>query len=381
MKPRPKPLLGLLLGLLLGIVIVGLLWQLGVAPPDRLILFGVLAVSIALTELLLTQTTRRGKRRFVTVMVIAGIFGGVALTGIPETVLNKGSLSDGCRLTATSAFGSASPTDTSAFDPLDTSPTDSIDWEATTDQLLTNWDSGLGMTVGGIPIPLWTATRPNAEQFTQWSSTETVADYLQRIEEQTGLQLRGTYHVYGYIDADEGTCDMAGYLRVQAEGPFATGLLIALWVAGALLVVMIVWIASSVGRSVKESKTFASRPDAVEPPHSASPERRQEREPQLTPTPTETAPKESADRERHDSSRADRPKHVTHEHHDQVTETRVMEVAETQQMPVAETEALPLGEGEDMPETETEVLPTTEGETASGSEEDPDGTPRDDNQA
>ena len=85
MKPRPKPLVGLVLGLLLGLVIVGLLWQLGVAPPDRFILFGVVAVSIALVELIVTQTLKRGKKRFVTVMIIAGVFGGVALTGIPET--------------------------------------------------------------------------------------------------------------------------------------------------------------------------------------------------------------------------------------------------------------------------------------------------------
>jgi len=67
------------LGLLVGLVIVGLLWQLGVAPPDRFILFGVVAVSIALVEVLLTQTTRRGKKRFVTSMIIAGVFAGVVM--------------------------------------------------------------------------------------------------------------------------------------------------------------------------------------------------------------------------------------------------------------------------------------------------------------
>src|SRR4051794_10190747 len=102
MKPRPKPLVGLLLGLLLGLVIVGLLWQLGVAPPDRFILFGVIAMSIALVELIVTQTVRRGKKRLVSVMIIAGVFGGVALTGIPESFMDAGTVSDGCSLEATS---------------------------------------------------------------------------------------------------------------------------------------------------------------------------------------------------------------------------------------------------------------------------------------
>src|SRR6187431_2625245 len=97
MKPRPKPLVGLLLGLLLGVVVVGLLWQLGVAPPDRFILFGVIALSIAVVDLMVTQTVRRGKKRFVTVMIIAGVFGGVALTGIPETFLNTARFPRGAR--------------------------------------------------------------------------------------------------------------------------------------------------------------------------------------------------------------------------------------------------------------------------------------------
>ena len=259
MKPRPKPLVGLVLGLLLGLVIVGLLWQLGVAPPDRFILFGVVAVSIALIELIVTQTLKRGKKRFVTVMIIAGVFGGVALTGIPETFLDAGTISNGCSLQATSGDQTVKPTDTSAFAPLDTTPTGTISWESSTDKVLTNWHSGLGMYIGGVALPLWTAERANSEQAQSWSSTEQVADYLKKIEDQTGLQLRGTYHVYGYIHADEGNCDMAGYIRVNAENPFATPLIIALWVAGALLFVITVSIAMAVRRSIRDSKSYAEQ--------------------------------------------------------------------------------------------------------------------------
>lgn len=260
MKPRPKPLLGLVLGLLFGAVVVGLLWQLGVAPPDRFILFGIIGVSIALTELLLTQTTRRGKGRFATVMVIAGLFGGVALTGVPETFGGHGSLSDGCHLEITSGSETVNPEGTEPFDPLDTTPTDTLLWTSSADEVLTNWDTSLGMLIGGIPVTLFTAERPNAEQATEWSGEEKVADYLAKIEDETGLQLRGTFHVAGAIDADEGDCDMAGYIRVNAESAFATPLIVGLWALGAALLVMIVWIASSVGRSVRDARRAAYEP-------------------------------------------------------------------------------------------------------------------------
>jgi hypothetical protein len=273
MKPRPKPLLGLVLGLLFGAVVVTQLWQLGVAPPDRFILFGIVAVSIALTELLLTQTTRRGKKRFVTVMVVAGLFGGVALTGVPETFSGSGSLSDGCHLEITSGTETVVPEDTEPFDPLDTTPTDTLTWTSSTDEVLTNWDTSLGMLIGGIPVELFTAERDNAEQSTEWFGEESVADYLAEIEDQTGLELRGTFHIAAAIDADEGDCDMGGYIRVNAENPFATPLIIGLWALGAVLLVMIIWIASSVGRSVRDAKAAAYLPttSADVPPASEQP--------------------------------------------------------------------------------------------------------------
>ena len=332
MKPRPKPLLGLLLGLLLGIVIVGLLWQLGVAPPDRFILFGVLAVTIALVELLLTQTTRRGKKRFVTTMVIAGVFGGVALTGIPETFLNTGTLSEGCTLTVTSATDEATPTDTSAFDPFDTTPDDTVSFTSSTDDVLTNWDSGLGMSIGGIPITLWTAERDNAAGATEWSGEEPVQRYLDELEDQTGLQLRGTYHAFGYIHADQGDCDMAGYIRVNAEGAFATPLIVALWVAGGLLAVIVIALAVSVRRSIREAKAFAEGAAVTAPAASPTPDA----EPVGAFSPATPEPKPE-------------PKPEPIPPAEPVAETRVM--------PVTETEALPTQPEKPAPASGTEEEP------------------------
>lgn len=367
MKPRPKPLLGLLLGLLLGAVIVALLWQLGVAPPDRFILFGVLALSIALVELLLTQTTRRGKKRFVTTMVIAGVFGGVALTGIPETFMDAGSISDGCTLTMTSATDEASPTDTSTFDPFDTTPDDTVSFTSSTDEVLTNWDSGLGISIGGVPITLFTAERDNAAGATEFFGEEKVQKYLDDIEDQIGLQLRGTYQVFGYINADEGDCDMAGYLRINAEGVFATGLIVALWITGALLLVIVIALAVSVGRSIREAKQYAANSGTATPTGTAA--TGGSAAPDLEPvgafTPTEPAPSEKpadkpsqaggSDRAASDrdsgggkAAAAGSAAWLSSQDDDAVPETQVMPAA-------AETEVLPVTEDAELEPVEEPV--------------------------
>ncbi|MGC4174906.1 hypothetical protein [Demequina sp.] len=347
MKPRPKPLLGLLLGFLLGLVVVGLLWQLGVAPPDRFILFGVLAVTILVVELLLTQTTRRGKKRFVTSAIIAGVLGGVALTGIPETFLNTGTLSEGCSLTVASATDEATPTDTSAFDAFDTTPDDSVEFTSSTDTVLTNWDSGLGTAIGGIPITIWTAERANAEGLTEWAGTEPVSKFLDDIEDQSGLQLRGTYHAFGYINADEGDCEMAGYIRVNAEGVFATPLIIGLWVAGGLLLLIVIALAFSVRRSLREAGAEAVATEtrdaeyvgaftSAEPEPASTPEPEPAREPKDTkPAATKESRGNGSDKAAAGTSAA----WLASEEREPVADTQVMPAADTELLPVTEDEA------------------------------------------
>lgn len=95
MQAKPRPLLGALLGLSLGIVIVALLSQLGVVPPDRLIQFGVLAVTMSLVTVILTQRKALVRKRFILVMVLSGLMAGVAAAGVPQTIAG-GSMTDGC---------------------------------------------------------------------------------------------------------------------------------------------------------------------------------------------------------------------------------------------------------------------------------------------
>ena len=129
---RPRPWLGAILGLLLGVVTVGLLWLLGVVPPDRLVLFGLLSLSIGLVMAVTTQRLSAARGSTITVVVIASLLGGVALTGIPE--MTRGGYLDGpCTLEGTSSLepDAVAVPDTSALSPFDVSRTDVVQWSGT----------------------------------------------------------------------------------------------------------------------------------------------------------------------------------------------------------------------------------------------------------
>src|SRR5680860_1260586 len=142
MEAKPRPLLGSLLGLLLGIVVVALLWQLGVVPPDQLVLFGVLAVTVFMVTSILTQRVELVRKRFVLVTVLCGLMAGVAIAGIPDMIAG-GSISDGCFAEGTSSLGSKTPDSTSLADPFDMKRTDSVAWTGESVDVFTDWKSSI----------------------------------------------------------------------------------------------------------------------------------------------------------------------------------------------------------------------------------------------
>ena len=249
MNARPRPLLGSLLGLLLGIVVVALLWQLGVAPPDRLILFGVLALTVLVVTVILTQRVALVRKRFVVIRVLCGLMAGVAVAGIPDVVAG-GSLTDGCSASGTSSLDSKTPDQTSLADPFDVTRTDTVVWTGESQGVFTDWNGALGIDVGGFPIKIWSSSSANEDKERSNAGSEDVAAYLEDIEGSTGITLAGTYHVYGSLDAAEGGCDMSAYVRVEGAGAFAGALNIALWIALAVLLITILIMALVVRRSI-----------------------------------------------------------------------------------------------------------------------------------
>ncbi|WP_156155818.1 hypothetical protein [Demequina phytophila] len=258
MTPRPRPLLGMLLGLLLGLAVVGLLWQLGVIPPERTVLFGITALTVALVAGLLTREPARARGRYTAALVLASMLGGVALVGIPELVA-RGSISDGCTLEATVGDTTATPTGTTAFAPLDVPADGVVTWTAASDSPIAVTDRVAGVIIGGFEIPVRTLTGEAAPETQEISGEVAVADAITWIQDRAWLEPSGVYHAYGSVAGGAAACALDGYVSVAPAGVFATNTLVILWIAVGVLLLLIAWGALAVRRSF----AGATRDDAA----------------------------------------------------------------------------------------------------------------------
>ena len=229
MQRASRPCLGASLGFVTAVFLMALLWQLGVSPPDRLPLFGLIALFTFLGAWATTPIIADVKRTFVWIAVLCAASGALALAGIPEFV-RGGYLTDGCFVEATSSLDTATPAQTSSRDPFDVTRDDVVEWEAASDGVFTNWDSSLGMRVGGFRVPLWSGSHENSGEAQMWSDVESTDEYVEAIQETTGIRPSGVYHASGFLDADQGSCELSAYVRIQPDHPFDGFLLIALWV-------------------------------------------------------------------------------------------------------------------------------------------------------
>ncbi len=253
-QARPKPLLGALLGFLLGGVSMALLTVLGVLPPDRLPLFGILALAVLVSAYLLTQRVALARGRFITVMVISALLGGVALAGIPE-IARGGSTTTACLVTATSSMEPepTAPSSTTAVDPFRVSTTDTVSWTTATDGAVTQADATLSLMIGGFAIPVRNATFAEGSELTQWNGDLSVESQLDSIQDSSGMLMTGTYHFAATADTDGEECSGNAYIRVEPTGAFDGLLLVLLWALMGLLLIAIVVLAIGVRRSIRES--------------------------------------------------------------------------------------------------------------------------------
>ncbi|WP_084037925.1 hypothetical protein [Demequina sp. NBRC 110053] len=249
-EARPKPLVGALLGALLGLIVMALLWIIGVLPPDRLPLFAIVAVLVFAVSWLLTQRPALARGRFTTVIVIAAMLGGVALTGIPE-ILRGGSLTQACTLEGTSSLETepVSVAQTTAIDPFEATATDTIAWSGSVGIESPEATVDVSLLVGGFEIPLDSATLTNGAGATEWSGSVEVAPVI----DAGALLLTGTYHVAATLYGPDGQCGGDGYLRVAPDSAFSGLLLALLWALLVVVLIVIVMLAVGVRRSIKES--------------------------------------------------------------------------------------------------------------------------------
>lgn len=258
MKPQPKPVTGAIFGFFFGVVIVALLWQLGILPPDRLVVFGIVAIVMMVSTFALTQRVSLVHKRFVVVVVFAALLGGIALTGIPEFV-SGGSINDGCTIEASSSLsGETGPAQTSATSPFKAALSDDVPWVFATGPVLSTGTNAAGLMVAGFQIPTWTGTFENTAAVNEITGIASVQGLQDELKAETGLALTGVYHLYGYVHAPEENCDANGYVLVAPTSAFGNTVLIGLWVLALILFIVIVSLAIGVRRSIRTSERLAA---------------------------------------------------------------------------------------------------------------------------
>lgn len=301
-KFRPMPITGAFLGLVIGLLTAALLSVWGLVPLDRLPLLALIAVGLLVGTLALTQRVSAARGRVTTVGVIAVLFAGAALTGIPEYV-SQGSLTPGCTLQATSSLepDPVTPEGTSAMDPFDMTLTDTVDWVAATPADADGGTPELALMVAGVPVPVWNGVDVSTDGEQAWTGTDSVERWQSNIRESAGITLTGIYHFRGTLTYATGECVAEAYLRISPAHPFAGPLLISVWAAIALAVAALVTLAIVVAkRARREEKepvtdTLTTTGGAV----SGSTESGGEDAP-LNPSQEDTAPSEGKQDDAHD---------------------------------------------------------------------------------
>lgn len=282
---RVLPVLGALLGALLGVVTMALLTVLGVIAPNRTPLFALVGVGVVLGGALLTQRIMLAKKRLIGLIVVGALLAGVSLAGIPD-VVRAGSVSAGCMASGTSSLepNPVVPANTTAIDGFSVTPTDTVEWTTQTAVPVTAASGTVSLLVGGMGIPLRDIEFAEAPDVTEWSGQSAVADQLAAIQDATGFEITGIYHVGAHLEIDQGECAGDAYIHVAPAGPFDTTLLIVLWVVLGVLVIALLVLAIVVRASIRESDRSAAvvGMSAIEAETSTTP-------PVSQPTPTGTS--------------------------------------------------------------------------------------------
>lgn len=227
----PRPLWGALLGATVGLMGVLLSWQLAIAPPDRLLLWGAVSLAALAGSYATSHARPPSRRAFGAVAVCAGVGMVVALTGIPE-LARGGSLTGPCVVnvgTDNNALPQGDPELTAAtspwYPPLDAP----VDWEYAVAALQPVTASATGLTVGGFDAVLMREVVPTGVAPAD-NGTVHVGDLITQWRAEVGYYPHGIHHVFVTVTAGSDQCVMRGYVAVPPAHPFDGTVLVALWV-------------------------------------------------------------------------------------------------------------------------------------------------------
>ncbi|PKQ26494.1 MAG: hypothetical protein CVT64_05325 [Actinobacteria bacterium HGW-Actinobacteria-4] len=231
MRDVSAPGWGALLGATWAAVLVALVGFLGIAPPDRLLLFGALGLGVAGGAAALTQRKHMRSRSFIAAVAAGAFLGAFALTGIPEYV--AGGQADGpceIRIDTSPPLGSPTTLVTSSRDPLDLGSVDALRWVSTAPKGLTEWRRDLGLRIGGFDLVVLRDTPETASVKPNDGGVVDVEEVLERVESTLGVAPTGVYHVIASLEAPDADCTVSAYLRLGPAHPWDGPLLVTLWI-------------------------------------------------------------------------------------------------------------------------------------------------------
>lgn len=236
-----RPVLGGALGALAAVLVITILQQGGILPAERLVVFGILGLGVvggafALASIRTLRLTPEG-RPFAIVQYVAAASLAVGLTGIPS-FLGHGELTGGCTLEVSSTGVWTTPEMTSPLNPVVIAPDHSVLWQVETPEAFPYWEGDVAVNLGGFTVTLWTQSHENPNFLTSWAGTEDAPADLESVRDETGLTLRGVYHVQGRMRAREGWCVADVYVVIPPSTIFSSPILAWSWAGlGAVLAV------------------------------------------------------------------------------------------------------------------------------------------------
>jgi hypothetical protein len=240
---RNKPVVGGALGALAAIAIVTILQHGGIVPAERLVVFGILGLGVSSGACALSSVRslrlRPDTRTTAGVHYVAVALVVFGLTGIPS-FLGHGDVSGGCALRASTTGTWTSPDQTSPLDPFVIAPDHSVVWEVETPELFPYWEGDIAVNLGGFTVTMWTQKNTNGDLATRWTGIEDASADLESVRDETGLTLRGVYHVQGRMRAREGWCVADAYVVIPPSTIFSGPILAWSW-AGLTTVLVVGW--------------------------------------------------------------------------------------------------------------------------------------------
>jgi hypothetical protein len=238
--------------------------QAGWWPLDQLLVYGMIGlfglIGILICILGRTRVTIIVLIIPILIAVAALAYGAIGLSDVNE----KGFISGGCTVTASTPLDATTVTDTTKRNPFDIDPNGPLTWNATSPIVFKDhiWFIDVQVANGSITVAdNFGNPDPNTDDKTENGDTiPNVAGYVAEVTQFNGDEVRGVFVVSGEITGG-GTCSGLAFVRL-VDDPFAS--LLSKIAAGLAILIIIILIIIFFRRSYMTDTQVDSMDDVDE---------------------------------------------------------------------------------------------------------------------